>query len=647
MKNADQILRRLVSTLEYPYAMQQTLSQGDYEGVLNIYRRVQSLPATSGLRILKRVSSRADAIVVEMKQKILATILAPTPVFSILPRMVKLIRELEDADTCRNVLQQCFEKQMEIFEDSVRTVGMKFSEGVMRAYMKGQEINMMNKDQSTLDGERKIATEVPSHSKSLNESARLSSANGPNREQRRSQIMEALNVFESDTASVRSDNSSHIGGENRRALLIDDFDDDDLDYRSRGDLDAMSDAGSVHSNDSSNQARDRPSGGRKAQVVEEEWLNDPDVDYSEVLCAKVRMRTCRSLIEIIDRWLPSVNRVLQVLTSAPSGGGGAPGHSSAAKSSLNSTSSGTPKKVIIGASAVTSAANLSRALNTTYGRNQSIAGPAKQLGDCLVSCADIMRGAILGLKSKTTAPIMAEISSKGIFSQDMMQNALKDPFLTDTVTEVSELYDVIETMLIGKLRSTRQDNSDDFDNINFFGSAAYRSSVVSLRAVAEDGENAVVKKSLEHLIASCLRHLSSSISGGVSITSGLAIDIADSGPVGKGRLGESSKQLTADELILAFENTVVACLNRLSDIVRRPEWVSSVVWDSIQRLLDRYIATLGVSAANSSLATTSESSPKANIAGGNSTVTFALDRVSSIVLTSVVWYDDLSAGGFC
>jgi hypothetical protein len=624
VKNADQILRRLVSTLEYPYAMQQTLSQGDYEGVLNIYRRVQSLPATSGLRILKRVSSRADAIVADMKQKIVSTLLAPAPVFSVLSRLVKLIRELEDQDGCRNILQQCFDKQMGTFEDSVRSVGMKFSESLLRAYMRGQEINMMNKDKNLIDDERGIV-------EAASRSVRPVASNAPSRQQRRSQIMEALNVYDSDSASVKSDSSSHIAGsENHRTLLIDNYDEEDMDYRTRGDLE--SDAGSVHSNDTSNSDRERQKGGRG---MDEEWLNDPDVDYSEVLCAKVRARTCRSLIEIIDMWLPSVNRVLQVLTSAPSGaGGGMAAHSSqgALKSALNVANTGTPKKVTIGtpSAAATSTANLSRALNTTYGRNQSIAGPAKQLGDCLVSCADIMRGAALGFKSKTTAPIMVEITNKGIFSQDMMQNALRDPFLTSTVTEVSELFDVIETMLTGRVRSSRLDNADEFDNINFFGSAAYRGSIITLRALAEDGESCVVKKSLEHLIASCLRHLSSSLSGvGGGSTAGSDLGVDAGGD--QSRSGDPNKQLTADELIFAFENTVVLCLNRLSDIVRRPEWVASTVWESIQRLLDRYIATLGVSATNASLAGAAESPTKASMASSarETTVKFAVEDVSS------------------
>ena len=607
VKNADQILRRLVSTLEYPYAMQQTLSAGDYEGVLNIYRRVQSLPASSGLRILKRVSSRADSIVADMKQKIVSTLLSPTPVFSILPRLVKLIQELEDEDGCRHILQQCFDKQMTTFEENVRSITMKFSESLLRAYMKGQEINMMNKD-ADRDEERAAGVAVAVVSSGSRHSMTQMGESGrrivspSTRQQRRSQIMEVLSVYDSDSASVASDHSDEYGmksvGDNR-SILLDPYDDGEMDYGPRRDSDALSESGSVHSSDTSHSAGDPAV--RRGTQMEEDWLSDPDVDYSEILCAKVRAKTCQSVIEVLDMWLPSVNRVLQILSSAyPSSAGGL--KNTTISSALTAAIASTPRKGISGNQSGPS--SISRALNTTYGRNQSIAGPAKQLGECLISCADIMRTIILGFRCKTTSPIITDIGNKAIFSQDMMQDALKEPFLTSTVMEVSEVYDGVEAMLT---RRTRQRNesacsADDFDNINFFGSSVYRDAIVSLRAVAEDGEGAVVKNAMDTMIRSCLEHLTTVLQYAVVPKSG---DVtAKGGSTDKKRSGEV-KSYSADDMIIFFENTVLKCLNRSANVVRRPEWVAHTVWESIQRLLDRYIASLALHASENSSSSSS------------------------------------------
>jgi hypothetical protein len=178
-------------------------------------------------------------------------------------------------------------------------------------------------------------------------------------------------------------------------------------------------------------------------------------------------------------------------------------------------------------------------------------------------CGDIIRAAIMGFKGKPSSTFMMEISAKNIFTHDIFLVPLKEPFLTTSVMEVSEVYDVIETVLMSKttaavgiggigdsqdkketvlglslsdmgssshvldsrsvmgsvsiggvaigsgsgsplVRDRDREIADDMDSMNFFGSTAYRESIHTLRSLAEDGEVTIAKKAMDKLIVRCV-----------------------------------------------------------------------------------------------------------------------------------------------
>jgi hypothetical protein len=633
LKNADQILRRLLPTLEYPFAMQQMLATGDFQSVLTIYRRVQSLPVASGLRIVKRITNRADVIMFEMKQKILSILLAPSPVLPVLTRLVKILHEMEDEENCRLILQQCYEKQILTFEDQMKSIVHKACEELMRAYMRGQELNLMNKDPSLRGGgeggvgghspklppdQRKARVVIPPVSpylvgEGVNPPARRKTAawirsNAARRRQSQTteslanEAMRSLSLYEGLSDSI-FDTDSGGGGEG------DGGGDESLDYEGGAGPDDLSESDSVASSDTTT-----PGGNTVKRSAEEDELlyQDPTVDYSEHFTKRVRVKMTRQLIDVIDLWLPSVHRLLMLLTAAPQtpssssavatgGGGGNP--PSSVKLSLPSQ----PNNTL--ASRRVSVALPNRVLQTTYGRNQSVAVQAKQLGDVLVTCSEAIRGCILGFKGKYLSLFLNELFvTKMIFSQAFMQAPLQDPHLSTTVMEISEVYDVIETVLMDPTRHELSATtplapsslwaSDDLDSVNFFGSTAYRDSIHMLRALAEDGENTIAKKTMEQLLSQALV-LTSRVSKKPSASSSSVPSSGASKTVplpleGDHFLSPSSSSRTIDDIVRVFEVTCLKRLRRLVEVVRRPDWVASTVWDNTQRLLDRFISSLAL-----------------------------------------------------
>jgi hypothetical protein len=663
LKNADQILRRLLSTLEYPYAMQQMLAADDFQSVLSIYRRVQSLPVSSGLRIVKRIINRSDVIMFEMKQKIMSILLTPSPVLPVLGRLVKILHEMEDEENCRLILQQCYDKQIQTFEDQMKSLVNKSCEELMRAYMKGQEINLMNKDPSLgggtaaraggggegsteggnspklqFDQRRKVA--VPSMTY-LNSDPHppmrpktAASIRSAAARRRQSQTMESLgndamrslslyegldeNLFDDDrnngsgSGGLSAEESRGGGGGHSGA-------DDDMDYDHPDDF--SDDGASVVSSDSKGGLYFKKSDEDDAQLsLQMLQYQDPKVDYSEYFCKKARVKMTRQLIDVIDMWLPSLHRLLILLTAAPQlgigvgaggvGGGGVP--------------VGLPVKAPTQSVIATKRGSVSlpnRVLQTTYGRNQSVANQAKQLGDVLVTCAEAIRGSILGFKGKYISSYMNDMVSRSIFTQEFMQNTLREPHLSTAVMEISEVYDVIENILMGDTGMRHDFTSsataalgtnnfflnDDLDSVNFFGSTVYRDSIHMLRALAEDGENTIAKKTMEQLLAHSLI-LTSKVTkkqqtettttttvSSRSKSSSFPLDHLEDSSL------SDSKARSIDETVRIFEIHCVKRLRRLVEIIRRPDWVATTVWDHVQRLLDRFIASLAlVSGASSS-----------------------------------------------
>ena len=575
LKNADQILRRLASFMEYPHAMKQLMVKGDYESVLNIYHRVESLPATSNLRILKRITTKSAAIVEEMKQKLIFALMQPQPALSVVSRHMKLLNDLESEDVCRGILQRCFDRQAQHFEENVKNIASKLNDSLTLAFMKGQELNLNNK------GSDKQLTPQDRRSSYVKGGGK----NGPGHNNRRkNRAMTLLATAQKSFMDSMGEDDFLMDSDDEELKKVEeigiplpDFTDPDAEDNflcSDKDSDTVSvssmDSGSSAALENQNELRRILGAEFDKSFVDD----DPDVDYTELLCNKVRVRDVTRMVDVIDQWLPSLHKIIQMLrtysTNQPA--------MTPAQKRLTSFSSNLARGNMKGAS-------------VAYGRNQSVANESKKLADSISLAAEFLQTAILGINNTTASqaalqknklkeeskPMFADSISKSF--QHMFQGTMVEPHLSETVMEVSEIYEVVESILSGRESAAAHSTHDDSssEEMNFFGSSSFRESVLRLKAVAFDGENAVATKMMEQLIAQSVM-LTSSVHKGNALTKKKVRDI--------------------DDIIRVFENITIKHLYSLVSIVRSPAWIAKVVWDYIQKILDRFISSLALMAAS-------------------------------------------------
>lgn len=575
LKNADQILRRLASLMEYPHAMKQLMGKGDFESVLVIYQRVESLPASSNLHILKRITSKSAAIMEEMKQKLNSSLLQSQPVLPIVVRQMKLLNELESEEACRSILQKCFEKQVQCLEDHVKGITSKLNESLTAAFMKGQEFNLNNRG-----GDQQISASMSNRRGSY---ARGQQSGEFHR--RRGRAMTLLSTahhsfLQNSVTKDFTDTFDSEGHEEDRMSDLSGFGPSLTDFKTPAPPDAVfgsdkdSDAGSVSSVESGMSASvENNSQLRRILGVQFDKSfidDDPDVDYAELLCNKVRVRDVASMVDVIRQWLPSIHKIVHMLrgynTSQPT--------LTSAQKRLTSFNS-----------------NISRGRTKNaamaYGRNQAVAGEAKRIAETLATAASFLQTAILGFTSSFPAGQKSKAANKdeggnvymdsiGKVFHHMFQGPMPEPHLSESVMEVSDLFDVVEDILSSHDISPGEEGSAVAD-MNFFGSSSYRESVLQIKSTAFEGENAVATKVLEQLLSQSLLLTSS---------------------VNKGNALAKKKVRDIDDIIRVFENNTVAHLQALLGGLRSPSWVAKVVWEYIQKILDRFISSLALMAAS-------------------------------------------------
>lgn len=136
IRNADQVLRRLASTLEYPHKMRQALDKGNLEDVISIYQRVQALPANSSLRILGRVKESSEAVAADLKNICIAKLNTPNPSFKELLRHAKILEDMDGIQSFVDNVKQSFNVQLSRFHNLIDELFEGFVNDAIAAYEK-------------------------------------------------------------------------------------------------------------------------------------------------------------------------------------------------------------------------------------------------------------------------------------------------------------------------------------------------------------------------------------------------------------------------------------------------------------------------------------------------------------------------------
>ena len=391
LKNADQILRRLASFMEYPHAMKQLMAKGDYESVLNIYHRVESLPATSNLRILKRITTKATSIMEEMTQKLISSLMQAHPVLSIVVRHMKLLNELESEEACRGILQKCFDKQVQHFDDLVRGINSQLNDSLTVAFMKGEELNLNNKENGRpmTPQDRRGSYAKGAQRNGLGASNRRKGKRNTLLGTAHRSFMESMGgeEFSLDTDDEQSVNNVDEFGASLSKFNASNPDDDFLNSDKDSDSASMSsfESGASSVLENQNQLRHILGDEFDKSFVDD----DPDIDYAELLCNKVRVRDVTRMVDVIDQWLPTLNKLIQMLRNYSS------------HTTVQTATTSSQKRLTSFNNNLTRGST--KSASVAYGRNQAVAGETKKIADTLAISADFLQTVILGFHSSFAA----------------------------------------------------------------------------------------------------------------------------------------------------------------------------------------------------------------------------------------------------
>ena len=136
IRNADQVLRRLASTLEYPHKMRQALDKGHLEEVISIYQRVQALPANSSLRILGRVKESSETVAADLKKICIEKLNTANSSFKELLRHAKILEDMDGLQSFVDHVKQSFHVQLNHYHKLIDELFEAFVNDAINAYTK-------------------------------------------------------------------------------------------------------------------------------------------------------------------------------------------------------------------------------------------------------------------------------------------------------------------------------------------------------------------------------------------------------------------------------------------------------------------------------------------------------------------------------
>lgn len=146
IKSAEKVLRRMSAILEYPIRMRMALDRGEYEEVVSINQRVQSMPISSNsLRILSKVKAACAVVIADLKKHCYVNLLSPSANHNALLRYGKIWMDLEGEGSYYEMLRQCLIRQVLHFTERMKEARDRFCAECADANDRAIERNLMRR----------------------------------------------------------------------------------------------------------------------------------------------------------------------------------------------------------------------------------------------------------------------------------------------------------------------------------------------------------------------------------------------------------------------------------------------------------------------------------------------------------------------
>ena len=441
IKSADQVLRRLATTLEYPNKMKQSLADCDYEEVVSIYQRVLSIPAGTSLqRILKKVRETADDLAHQVKKTCIDRMLREEPNFDTLLRFAKILESMEGKKSYIACLHQCFSKQLQYFSKEMMVLHAKYIDKLMYLNVNATELSSLKSKHSTLY---------------------------------KTYVEEGINYIFTDSRgqgeSIDRNSIVSIAGSNRLSVV-------NRDTNAQYSLDAASD-----------EERDELT----EQVFHEEENDDVSklIDYNmnthQLLFSFLRMKQLKDIIDVMFKWFHCLNRLCNLITT----------ETDLQAASIVATNPGKKSVNVKVKSSAVAPSSASHAVKKDGNKS------TRQFSATILKCSEIVNQVIFGYK---TAPVVlpdadnkaaVDVTIVELFTHnEFLRRELPEIYHVKAVQEVSEWYTLLELMLSNN-RNRRGTTTSELTKDNM-----YFDSLQIFRSLSQEGEISMTNRILLRLL---------------------------------------------------------------------------------------------------------------------------------------------------
>jgi hypothetical protein len=470
IRNADQVLKSLASTLEYPHQMRIALDKGKLEDVTVLYSRVVAVAANSNTTIIKKVKESADVLMNELKQRCIEYLMSPLLLLPELLRHAKLLLFMEGEDAYLQHLKKSFEKQISYFKQEINQIQDKFMDNAYQAFQNGNDFNQ-NPDKftkflvsNTKGGigsilQRRTGNEVSIGINNINQKSSNSSVG------RCSDDLDYHRVDLQDDENVLFE------------YLFDESDSIEPDRRNSN--------GSIRDSIDSNQYE----------------------DYVLLLCSTVRVNQVHNLIEVIEKWLPFLQSLISCINSVIC---------EKIDNKVNNVQNSTNSYFD----------NYNKSLglnddinnNLSSGINREVVTLMRTLGFVIGSFSDMIDQMINGFKDPTLIiieknrrksstrnrdPILVEtkedIEKLVMLNHSVFTNPLNGKHSSTVVSDISGLYENIEFILLLEMDKEKVIDGSEKNSINDYDSdtSSKNKSDNSNGLIGLNNVNSIINKGLK------------------------------------------------------------------------------------------------------------------------------------------------------
>jgi len=304
IKSAEKVLKGMSSLLDHPHCMKIALERNELKEVVSIYQRVKAIPSTASLKIVPKIKSAAESVLMELKKHCFGILLSPNPNFPVLMRYAQLLSELDGTSTYLEALRQTFLRQLICFVECLRDAYEKFCVDCVDAYDKGQELNIISKsnhmssggeNESFVSVVKKFTNNIPTITRRNSRAVRRPSTATTSLKMASRDSFSSEGVFDDSHTDILSEM-----GYGDDAMSV--FDEDNELFADVDHIESMRGGGCSFKDIVDKAQRDG---------IESFTSNQ---DYSDILCNIVRKTFAETIMEISSKWFSCLFRYSLVLS---------------------------------------------------------------------------------------------------------------------------------------------------------------------------------------------------------------------------------------------------------------------------------------------------------------------------------------------